>query len=117
VPGGNDTTLRTRITCDLGANYTWIAADRVDITIPVTVMSTARGNVTNVVTAIDSLGRNATDDHIAAVEAAPLVRGIRIVHANDSNRPCMPSIATACGIVRIELMHLHPDMDSVVFSS
>jgi hypothetical protein len=76
VPGGNDTTLRTRVTCKLGANFTWEAGGRAHITIPVVTSSAAQGNLINVATAKDNLNRTATDSHVTLVDTAPVVRNI-----------------------------------------
>lgn len=77
VPGGNDTTLRTRIACSLGASFTWAAADRAHIVIPVTASSAAQGNLTNEATATDNQNRTASDRQITLVEAAPLVSRVQ----------------------------------------
>jgi hypothetical protein len=63
VPGGNDTTLRTRITCDLGKNATWTTADRVEITLPVIAGASATGTVNNTAKVTDDKNRTNEDSH------------------------------------------------------
>jgi hypothetical protein len=66
-PGGTNSTLRTRITCNLGANYTWAVADRAEITLPVIAGATATGSTINTAVATDNRNRTAQDDHPVTV--------------------------------------------------
>jgi hypothetical protein len=74
-PGGANSTLRTLITCDLGANYTWAVADRVEITLPVIAGATATGSTTNTAVATDNRNHTAQDDHPVTV-VAPVPEGV-----------------------------------------
>jgi hypothetical protein len=63
VPGGNDTTLHTRVSCNLGTSYTWATADRVEITVPVIAGASATGTVNNTAKVTDDKNRTAEDSH------------------------------------------------------
>ena len=70
MPGGNDTTLRTRATCDLGKNYTWATADRVEITLPVVAGASVTGDVGNTAKITDDKDRLAEDNHAVIINPA-----------------------------------------------
>ncbi|KAF6262366.1 hypothetical protein COO60DRAFT_1636040 [Scenedesmus sp. NREL 46B-D3] len=89
APGGSPTNPRTRVTCSLGANYTWAAADRVEIMVPVIAGSTAAGSIMNVAVATDDRNRTAQDDHPVAVIPVPVGLPFTIT----KNGPAQPVLA------------------------
>ncbi|WIA38754.1 hypothetical protein OEZ86_002047 [Tetradesmus obliquus] len=99
VPSGNDTTLRTRVTCDLGKNNTWATADRVEITLPVVAGASVTGTVSNTAKVTDDKDRLAEDNHTVIINPAQPVGSPFTITKTGPTQPVLAGQAFTYSIV------------------
>ncbi|WIA18467.1 hypothetical protein OEZ85_009923 [Tetradesmus obliquus] len=99
VPSGNDTTLRTRVTCDLGKNNTWATADRVEITLPVVAGASVTGTVSNTAKVTDDKDRLAEDNHAVIINPAQPVGSPFTITKTGPTQPVLAGQAFTYSIV------------------